>query len=62
MANMQQDNAKSDTICVRRPEPCPRGTPPTPHDVVLVDMLCVERKGWNQHESAGDQLIVVTSR
>ena len=33
-----------------------------PCGVVLVDVWCDERKGWNQHERAGDQLIDVTQR
>ena len=35
---------------------------PPPCGVVLVDMWCDERKGWNHHERAGDQLIDVTQR
>ena len=35
---------------------------PPPCGVVLVDVWCDERKGWNQHERAGDQLIDVTQR
>ena len=30
--------------------------------MVLVDVWCDERKGWNEHERAGDQLIDVTQR
>ena len=33
-----------------------------PCGVVLVDVWCDERKGWNQHERAGDQLNDVTQR
>ena len=37
-------------------------SPPLPCGVVLVDVWCDERKGWNQHERAGEQHIDVTQR
>ena len=44
-----------DMWCVERKD----ASPPT-CGVVLVDLWRDERKGWNQHERAGDQLIDVT--
>ena len=39
-----------------------KGNSSLPCGVVLVDVWCDERKGWNQHERAGDQLNDVTQR
>ena len=64
MANMQQDKAKSEATRYVPDAPSlaqgERPPPPLWCGVSLVGMWCVERKRWDQHESAGDQLIDVT--